>query len=257
MHKIDFISFYDFIKSKGIDKLLYQYDNAISSKQYETPVIVSSSYTKDGDHVLDWSCGNGHFSLYLGYKGAQVTGSSFYNEIPECLINESFFSLRLIDEKESIYLPFEDKSFDSVFSIGVLEHVHETGGSQISSLKEIHRILCNKGHFLCFHLPYKYSWVENFGRLIPKRIQKKLPIGHPHSKRFSKKDIVVLLEQAGFSLVDFGRYNFLPRNFSYALSPCLKNNKLFISLFNHIDALLSSVFPFLCSQSYFVARKLP
>ncbi|MBQ4132690.1 MAG: methyltransferase domain-containing protein [Desulfovibrionaceae bacterium] len=47
-----------------------------------------------------------------------------------------------------------------MFSIGVFEHVHETGGDQLASLKEISRVLKPEGFFLCFHLPNKYSWVE-------------------------------------------------------------------------------------------------
>ncbi|MDR1490234.1 MAG: methyltransferase domain-containing protein [Desulfovibrio sp.] len=255
MKMTEFLSFYNFMKSNNFNRLFNQYNNDISSVQYEVPVNISAAYVKKGDSVLDWSCGNGHFSFFLGYKQAQVTGSSFYNAIPESLSSEQFFSLRLVDEKETVALPFDDTSFDSVFSIGTLEHVHETGGDQVLSLKEIRRVLRSHGHFLCFHLPYKYSWVENVGRIIPARIRKKMPVGHPHSKRFNKKDVRSLLEQSGFSLIDFGVYNFLPRNFTYALPQFLKNNRQFIALFNASDTLLSFILPFFCSQSYFVARK--
>lgn len=255
MRNTEFFSFYNFIKSNNFNRLFCQYDNEIRSMQYKVPVNVSAPYVKKGDSVLDWSCGNGHFSLFLGYKQAQVTASSFYNAIPEPL-SKKLFSFKLIDKGEAVALPFENESFDAVFSIGTLEHVHETGGDQILSLKEIQRILRTQGYFLCFHLPYKYSWVENIGRIIPAKIRKKMPIGHPHSKRFNKKDVRSLLQQSGFSLVDFGVYNFLPRNFTRALPQFLKNNRLFIELFNASDRILSFILPFLCSQSYFVARKI-
>lgn len=255
MHTTEFSSFYNHMKSKGLHSLFYQYNNDISSKQYEIPVNISAPYIKEDDHVLDWSCGNGHFSFFIGYKKAQVVGSSFYDAIPDYLKSEQYFSLKLVDEKENIRLPFADSSFDSIFSIGTLEHVHETGGDQVLSLKEIRRILRNNGNFFCFHLPYKYSWVENIGHIIPSSLRKKLPIGHPHSKRFNKKDIVTMLEQAKLSLVDYGKYNFLPRNFTYALPPYLKNNRIFIASFNGVDAVLSAIMPVLCSQAYFVARK--
>ena len=251
----DFTLFYNFMKSKKLDRFFYQYDNEISAKQYEIPINLSSSYVGEGDTTLDWSCGNGHFSLYLAYKKSHVTGSSFYNAINEYLFNEPLFSLKIVDEKENTALPFDDDSFDSVFSIGVLEHVHETGGNQQHSLKEIRRIVRNEGHFLCFHLPNKYSYVENICRFIPNSLRKKLSIGVPHSKSFNKKAIAPMIEQAGFSLVDYGLYNFLPRNFSCALPTYLKNNRYCISIFNGADQFLSSILPYLCSQSYFIARK--
>jgi len=41
--------------------------------------------------------------------------------------------------------PYLDK-FDAVVSVGVLEHVKETGGSEIGSLREIFRILKLNGY---------------------------------------------------------------------------------------------------------------
>lgn len=255
MKNTHFLSFCDFMKSNNLEHFLYQYDNDIISHQYELPINISSHYLHEGDNVLDWSCGNGHFSFYLTYRKVRVTGSSFYDVIPDFLKNEPLFSFKLIDEKENTLLPFADSCFNSVFSIGTLEHVHETGGNQISSLKEIRRVLCPGGYFLCFHLPYKYSWVENIGRLIPNSLRKKLHIGYPHSKRFDKKSIEDMLKQTGFELIDYGLYNFLPRNFTHALPSRLKNNKIFIYAFTGVDKLFSSLLPFLCSQSFFIARK--
>jgi len=251
----DFMLFYNFIKSKELDRVFNQYDNEIIATQYAIPINLSSPYVGEGDAALDWSCGNGHFSLYLAYKKSHVTGSSFYNVIPEYLMNESLFSLKIVDEKESIALPFRDESFDVVFSIGVLEHVHETGGNQQLSLKEIRRILRKGCHFLCFHLPNQYSFVENICRLIPNGLRQKLPFGNPHSKRFNKETIVSMLEHAGFSVEAYGLYNFLPRNFSGALPTSLKHNRYVISIFNGVDQLLSSVLPQLCTHSYFIACK--
>ena len=131
MMQTNFSLFHNFLKCRKLTSIFYQYNNEITARQYELPINISSSYINEGDKALDWSCGNGHFSLYLIFKKLQVTGSSFYDTIPEYLLKENLFSLKLADENESISLPFDDESFDHVFSIGVLEHVHEMGGDQL------------------------------------------------------------------------------------------------------------------------------
>lgn len=76
MHTTEFSSFYNYMKSKGLHSLFYQYNNDISSKQYEIPVNISAPYIKEDDHVLDWSCGNGHF-FSLGTRKRKLLGLPF------------------------------------------------------------------------------------------------------------------------------------------------------------------------------------
>jgi len=86
-------------------------------------------------------------------------------------------------------------------------------------LKEIGRILKRQGKFFCFHLPNKYSWVEAIITLIYKFTT--IPGSAPHSKKFTRKDIEKLLERSGYKLLEYRRYNFLPRNFTKKLFFCV------------------------------------
>lgn len=92
--------------------------------------------------VLDLGCGNGMFleALKNCYNNAQTHGVDFRideNISDHHKINACNFEL---DQ-----LPYEDNSFDLIFSKSVLEHVrgldHFTG--------EIKRVLSKNGHFIC------------------------------------------------------------------------------------------------------------
>ncbi len=250
----EFDSFYYYIVSSNYHEAS-PYENKITASQYKIPIEITANYLQNEMKVLDWSCGNGHFSNYLCYKGIETVGTSFYNGIPDFLQKKLNFNFVLINEKEHTCLPFDDKTFDIVFSIGVLEHVHEMGGNQESSLNELHRILKNNGKLFCFHLPNKYSWVENIGKLISRKIQNKLPIGSPHSKTFTYDEIQLLLSKNHFTLLDYKKYSFLPKNFARSLPKALVGNDFFTLLFTQFDNALSFLFPNLCSQSYFIAQK--
>lgn len=136
--------------------------------------------------------------------------------------------------------------------MGVLEHVHESGGDQLFSLKEINRILKPGGFFLCFHFPYSGSWVEKVhGAIMPFKKNKV----YVHTKRFSKKNVIRLCTDSGLTLHEWGRYNFLPRNISQKLPLSVTNNGFFLASFNGIDTALSYCLPWFCNQSYFIAQK--
>ena len=91
-------------------------------------------------------------------------------------------------------LPFTDESFDAVFSIGVLEHVRETGGDEVDSLKEIKRVLKKDGYFICTHLPNKFSWIEFLTSFMKSK--------HHHEYKYSKSDIKRIVELSGFNLIE-------------------------------------------------------
>jgi SAM-dependent methyltransferase len=104
---------------------------------------------------------------------------------------------------DPVGLPFEDRSFDAVLSIGVLEHVRETGGDEIASLREIRRILRPGGFFICVHLPNRFSWIEFLARALGRS---------SHRFSYTRTDILRLSGNAGLRVIEIGRYGALPRN---------------------------------------------
>lgn len=245
--------FYEFLHSNNLHHNFYQFDNKVMAFQYVVPHEKTIQNRDEMDKVLDWGCAAGHFSSFLDYLGFSVTGYSF-DGFPEGLKNSSNFSYKPAPKNEPIKIDFPDDNFDAVFSIGVLEHVHETGGDQLKSLKEIRRILRKNGKFYCFHLPNKYSWVEAFISVIYKITA--IRDSAPHSRKFSRREVEELVKRSGLKLLEYRRYNFLPRNQIKRIFPNAVHSKYFIIIFEKLDSILSKFFPLICNQSYFCAEKI-
>ncbi|MBN1875652.1 MAG: class I SAM-dependent methyltransferase [Anaerolineae bacterium] len=223
-----------------------QFKSHISSSQYLLAYQLVMDYAKPAGSVLDWGTGKGHFSLFLLEQGFQVSGFTLRNpsSLSEYLAIEYRDHYQLIIDPESVkMLPFNDKTFDLVTSIGVLEHVRETGGDEIDSLLEIKRILKPGGIFICYHFPNKYSWIEAIIKYIKNKYN------HPY--KYSRKDIYEMLKQTGWELIDTKRYGILPR----LIFRTIPNRLCLTNTFNTIDIFFSKLFPIICQNHYFVARK--
>ena len=232
---------------------LTQFSNKVSAHQYHKPFTIISRFLKPESKALDWGSGNGHLSTFLLHNKQRTTAYGFgENQAPRTIADNPLFEFVAADTKEPVKLPFKDSSFELVLSMGVLEHVHESEGDQLSSLKEIKRILKPGGFFLCFHFPYSGSWVEKLhGAIMPFKKRK----AYVHTKRFSEEDTIRLCNDSGLTLNEWGKYNFLPRNISQKLPCSVANNNFFLASFNGVDVALSCCLPWLCNQSYFIAQK--
>ncbi|NJN21612.1 MAG: class I SAM-dependent methyltransferase [Leptolyngbya sp. RL_3_1] len=216
-------------------ELLYQFENEFTALQYAFPHEVTAQTLNKGDVALDWGCGNGHFSCYLNYLGMETVGYSF-DGFPECMTGKEHYAYKMSDEKEPITIDFPDNQFDAVFSIGVLEHVHEMGGSQVASMAQIRRILKQGGKFYCFHLPNKYSLSEALIALIYQF--KPVQFTVPHSKKFTQKAVESLAAEAGLKVVAYQRYNLLPRNLTRRLLPWVATSNWLCLALDRLDVFL-------------------
>jgi SAM-dependent methyltransferase len=214
-----------------------------------------------GSRVLDWGSGNGHFSFFLARQGASVTSYSYEPEpaifdllFPAERARVSFVSGA--QSGSSSRLPFDDGSFDYVFSIGVLEHVREMGGSEGESLGEIRRVLRPGGRFVCYHLPNRYSWIEAVSRMVygPLDPTMRIPWKY-HNYRFTRREIEVLCAEAGFTIDEMHRYGALPRNVFARVPGALRGSQGLSTVVNAVDLLLEkALLPI--SQNYaFVATR--
>lgn len=230
----------------------WQFGSLAGYLQFKTVHEVSAKYLdREAAPVkaLDWGSGSGHFSAFLMDRGANVVAYGFGTQ-PLPALFAAYPKLEHVSAnvEEPVLLPFDDQAFDHVYSIGVLEHVHQTGGSDEKSLAEIHRILRPSGLFLCFHLPNKLGWVEPFGKLLNTN-------ENWHDHKYSKTEIVTKIDAAGFDLLELGRYNFLPRNQLRRLPSFISRSVSGAKAIDAFDALLERSLPWFCTNFYFVARK--
>lgn len=226
---------------------LLQFRSLLGAHQYRTLYRLCRRYVSPGASVLDWGSGNGHFSYFLLRAGYRARGFTIAGSGPLDWLRALGQELTLGDPTEPVRLPFPDGAFDAVTSVGVLEHVRETGGHEAASLREIGRVLRPGGVFLCYHFPNRYSWIDGAARLVPGK--------HCHLFRFTRRDIGALVAGAGLTLVDARRYGVLPRNLGHRLPRPLRRSAGCARAWDALDAALAIPLTLVCQNFWFVARK--
>jgi methionine biosynthesis protein MetW len=91
--------------------------------------------------ILDLGCGDGRLSAELVRQGHEVTGlDSHANGLAEAEKN----GLKIVQADIEKPLPFNDKSFDTILLLDVLEHLY----NQANVLGEVNRVLRDDGSVL-------------------------------------------------------------------------------------------------------------
>lgn len=227
---------------------LVQFRALATAHQYRTIYDAVLRYFRPGDELLDWGCGNGHVSWSLIRLGfGPLTAYSFEDFALRPRIPQDRFAFRLGDTSDAVTLPFPDQVFDGVLSIGVLEHVRETGGTEEGSLREIRRVLRPGGRFLCAHFPNRGSWIEFLSRRIPDK--------HSHTCLYGEADIRSLAQEAGLELLEQRRYGMLPRNAWGRLPDPIRGSRTAARVWDGLDHALERLVPALTQNHLWVARR--
>ncbi|MFA9403967.1 MAG: class I SAM-dependent methyltransferase, partial [Anaerolineales bacterium] len=206
-------------------------------------------YLIEDQQILDWGAGNGHCSYYLLDRGYKVTGYSFEAYSYEHLLGEFEYEFIQGNSSSPILLPFDNDYFDAVISVGVLEHVQETGGDDVGSLREIKRILKPRGHFICYHLPNKFSWIDSFIRLS------KSSLPH-HEYRYTADEIRRMCKIVGLELREINQYASLPRQvIGRNLPQKLRYSIEVAEVYNSVDSLLEKLIKSYTQNYSFVLQK--
>jgi SAM-dependent methyltransferase len=226
-----------------------QFRSLASANQFVGLYALTALHAPPGSTVLDWGCGNGHFSFYLIRKGYRVKAYSFDQEpvIFQLLTPDERSRLEFIsgDSADARTLPFSDAAFSCVFSVGVLEHVREFGGTEEGSLQEIRRVLQPGCAFVCYHFPNRYSYIEALARRLTWH----------HEYLFDAQKINALCTGAHMNPMDVRRYGVLPRNMFGNLPKSLRSSVALAKVVDILDLLLRPVFFKIAQNFSFVAIK--
>ncbi len=112
-----------------------------------------------GKRVLEVGCGRGSLSCYFsdaGFDCKLLDSSEKAINIAEQIFKTNNLKAEFVFG-DAYNLPFKDKSFDLVFSIGLLEHFEEIE----KPIQEQIRILDSGGLFLGYVVPKYYENVQN------------------------------------------------------------------------------------------------
>ncbi len=224
-----------------------QFGSLASARQYRPLYRMTRRQVTPGASVLDWGTGNGHFSYFLTRAGYRATGFSIEQGSQAAWLGEPYEHRVTGAADDPVTLPFPERSFDAVASVGVLEHVRETGGTEQGSLAEIVRVLRPGGVFLCFHFPNRTSWIDFLASRVPGK--------HHHIYRYGRADVVRLVDGAGLELLELRRYGLLPRNLLARMPRSLRGSRVTADAWDVLDAALGAPLSALCQNWGFAARK--
>ena len=218
-----------------------------SAHQYFGLYRLVRQFVAPGAHVLDWGTGNGHFSYFLVRSGYRAAGFGFDGEEFRSWLKDSSYRFVAGSPVDPVTIPFEQASFDAVASVGVLEHVRETGGTEAASLREIARVLRPGGVCIAYHFPNQTSWIDWVSSRVPGK--------HHHVSRYDAAGITSLVQGGGLELVALRRYGILPRNSAHRLLGPLADLRPVAAAWDALDAILGVAFAPWCQNWWFVARK--
>lgn len=153
-----------------------------------------------GKKIFDFGCGDGRYASRFSERGAkEVVGidvsPAMIARAKERLRQQPNQKLRFV-EGDANALPFEDKTFDVVFSNFVLVHFPDTLGA----LKEISRVLSPGGYLLATFGTFDVSDEKLFNTEIPLLLGSKESVLVEDLVK-SDDEFKINFEKAGFDVV--------------------------------------------------------
>jgi len=160
-------------------------------------------YCKREANILDFGCGTGFLSTCLASLAFHVYGIDTEVNNPEMI--QEFRKKRGVQAKiwktlendnlkfyfyNGINLPFDNKSFDSIIAHAVIEHIPIENLDLL--LKQIYRVLKDKGYFLIFRTPRKQAYAECIARILHLGSHKVLVDEHKLLFKLKKNDFKII-----------------------------------------------------------------
>ena len=166
-------------------------DVTYSNKKTDYPRLLCEKLFKGvkNKKILDIGCGNGEISKNLQALGNEVYGIDASESAREYIKDK----LVKVDIQKDTY-PFDDNTFDVVFSKSVIEHLHEPD----HMLKEAYRVLKKGGTIITMTPSWKHSYREQFY------------VDHTHVTPFIRHSLKVIHELENFSEVQCDYFYQLP-----------------------------------------------
>lgn len=176
----------------------FEHSNGISPNEILESV---TDLLRGGKKLLDIGCGNGDSIEVIKDKFEKVYGC----DISETALHKAMqrgIECTCTDLNGSSRLPYQDESFNNVILLEVLEHLF----NPLNQLKEIYRVLKPVGQLILTTPNVRYF--RNLYKLIfegrfPHTTTDNFVWGGGHLHYFTRKDIKLLIKEAGFNRILF------------------------------------------------------
>lgn len=183
---------------------------------WEETRFLFEDYLKEGDKVLDLGCGNGRY--YELFKNTEYTGIDNSEKLIKIAQNK--YPKINFQVADSLNLPFEENSFDKIYSIAVLHRI-PSKEFRLRFFEEARRVLKKDGNLIItvWRLPIKQYNKKNIFLLLKHTILKIIGISRldfkdilePWGKKtekyyhwFSQRELRRLAKKAGFKIKKSG-----------------------------------------------------
>lgn len=170
----------------------------------EYDAIVGRIVADRPGRILDWGCGHGQIADRLRRRGIDVTAHDYDPTLAEPVVRplERYPEIPVHLSPDPVRLPFDDGRFDSVLSLGVLEHVAQPE----DSLRELARVLVPGGRLYVYKLPNERSYLEWIARRAGLYYHGSLPDDRLYTLDGARR----ILEDAGYVVDEIRLANMLP-----------------------------------------------
>lgn len=223
-----------------------QWGSHFQSLQYFQLFQLISKHTQVDERVLDWGGGAGHVTVLLQLMKRDP---KLFSIVDKWDVWSTFTSpeseMIFFDPNGQKEIEISGGDFDCVISCGVLEHVRETGGSELTSLRALRDLLKSGGKIIIYHLPQKYSYIEFMTRTFFN--------SYSHPYRYNLSALQSLTEEVGgLKLLEYGQYQILPRR----IFKRFRDSKKIARVLNEIDhALCKTPLSHIAQCQFFVMEK--
>jgi ubiquinone/menaquinone biosynthesis C-methylase UbiE len=193
----------------------------------------------EGDRLLDLGVGTGTiFEEILKMGGIRGTGMDYTQNMVRIARSKKGNSPAAFLQGNGIKLPFQDSSFDLVFSVDVFHHIAFEGFDYVDqALAEAHRVLSPGGTLLIYEAnPLNVYWYYYMWK-----------IGEDNARPMRRGFLLNKIRQAGFDGCTGSYMGFVPE----FLSPAMLNAFRGVERFVEGMPLLNK----LCSNYYIAATK--
>lgn len=167
--------------------------------------IIEECNIQKGSKILDIGCGDGAFASAFSKLGMVVFGIDI-SESAKSSLGENLKTCNLLIKP----YPYENETFDFIFSKSVVEHLREPD----ILIDEAYRLLKPGGTFICMTPSWKHSYKEAFF------------IDHTHVTPFTRHSLETACELSGFK-AECNYFYQLPMMWKY---PILDLGRIFLNL---------------------------
>jgi 2-polyprenyl-3-methyl-5-hydroxy-6-metoxy-1,4-benzoquinol methylase len=172
----------------------------VGDREYLTAQIIGRYGSFKGLKILGAGCGTGRIEAWLAQEGAQITCLDHFMEalkVSRIHLQRSQATGHLA-VGDLIKMPFSDKTFDCIYSGGVLEHFDDVS----LPLKEYLRVT-KAGGVIVVSVPNLVGVNAKYGaKPLANPVMRRFSKGEPPEKYFSGRAFRRAIEDAGFHCLD-------------------------------------------------------